>query len=257
MRTSLGECSVGIAVALVGVCLASCTEPLGPAVPEDAGIGDAGAADDAAVWPHVGVRWTAMDKPGPPITGSRYCIVEQPPSDSPVPPRTTLLMRILPLDDGLLLRAGTGTQVSDTPAVYTFLDRLIPTEITVDVEEVETDGGTARRFTSRSPFVWQFDWLPQRPPLELQSVSLAGYLNADDLPTSDSPPMSGTMSGCFTPEAAETQPLETVPMSLREFLEECGLPLDCNTTGGGDPDGWTLEFHWQAEVVEIKDGEVV
>jgi hypothetical protein len=254
MRRSLGERSWGIATALVGVCLASCTEPLGPAVPEDAGIVDAAAGADVAVWPQIGTRWSTVYQSEPSIN---ECHVEYPPPHSPYPPATTLLMRVLPRDGGLLLRAGTGTQVSDAPATYTFTDRVVPTAIAVDLEQLEGDGGTAQRFTSRSPFVWQFDWFADQPPLEVQSVSLAGYLNADGLPTSDSPPLSGTMSGCFTPEAAETQYFAPLAMTVRQWLEACLIPLKCSTTGGSDLDGWTFELQWEAEVVEIKDGEVI
>jgi hypothetical protein len=251
--------SAGILLVVAATCLAGCPHPRGTndgGLPPDADVGDAGS-NDVAAWPAIGTRWSLIRQSDPP-NGARCVIVECPGClpDDPVVMSTTVLLRASPFSGGLLLRAGTGAQVSDDPVTFSFADRLEPVEIATSREGVPLDGGTGQRFASESPFVWQLDVLQGQPSLELQQATVSGFLDADGLPTSELPPMSGTMGGCLGATSAGLVYVEVLSQTLREFLEGC-RPLDCSTTAAGDADGWILEFQWQAEVVEIHEGEVI
>ena len=52
---------------------------------------------------------------------------------------------------------------------------------------------------------------------------------------------------------AQADYVELLGATLAEVLESCGTQLDCATSGAGAPDGYQMEFRWEAaEVVELR-----
>jgi hypothetical protein len=109
---------------------------------------------------------------------------------------------------------------------------------------VETDGTFAT-----DPGARLFEWPlsmgttedPQ-PPLVLRDVSVTGVLDTHGRP--DSRNQSGRVLGCFSRANAEAISITLLSQTLAEMIDDVGAVMDCDGTGGGVVDGYTLEWRW-------------
>jgi hypothetical protein len=198
-------------------------------------------------------------RPVPPLAGALVCYHMIRPWDSSIldlPAPCTIdivqvgLVLATATDDtgGRVLAGGAGTitPVADgTPLVDGLTSPFLldgqPAHVPL---VVETDGTFAT-----DPGAQLFEWPlsmgttedPQ-PPLVLRDVSVTGVLDAGGRP--DSRYQSGRILGCFSRANAEAISITLLGQTLAEMIDNVGAVMDCDGTGSGGVDGYTLEWRW-------------
>lgn len=168
-----------------------------------------------------------------------------------VPP---LLVRAGQAQSGLLIRGGSCRPDPDVAGSCLFVDQLTPVQVAaVTGAAIVTDAGVRTPFETTTPFSWPLTIIPQQAPLEVTNASMTGTLDADQVPTSDLPPMAGTLTGCLTRASTEAIYLEILGMTLEQLLVGCGATPGCDSTGGGGLDGYVLTAHWSGQRVAIEE----
>ena len=145
---------------------------------------------------------------------------------------------------------GTGEPVAGHPGTYTFVNSMTPTSVLAETSP-RADGRTD--FTTVTAFDWEVPFHPQEPWMPLHHATLAGSLDPQGVPTSDVPPLSGTLRACFTVEEAKALYVHVLAESVYDLSTSTqGHPdADC---GSGTIDGYTFEAQWEAtEVVQLVD----
>jgi hypothetical protein len=95
-------------------------------------------------------------------------------------------------------------------------------------------------------FEWVVAALPSQPGLPVRGVSVTGALDAEGRPK------GGHIVGCFTPASAAAIYLDVLSQTLLELTEASGEVLDCDATGGGTIDGYTLDLRlWPGAAVDV------
>jgi hypothetical protein len=93
-------------------------------------------------------------------------------------------------------------------------------------------------------FEWAIEILAAQPLLVLHDVSVTGTIDADGRPSSGY--LAGRIRGCFTPENAAAIYIALLSQTVAQLMEASGTVLDCDATGSGGIDGYTLELSWSA-----------
>lgn len=96
-------------------------------------------------------------------------------------------------------------------------------------------------------FTWEVQTLLSQPFLPLRGVSVTGVIDPDGHLDS-----RGRILGCFTLADAEAIYLEVLTQTLADLIVGSGAVPDCDATGSGASDGYTLDLTWWAgEAVDV------
>jgi hypothetical protein len=110
---------------------------------------------------------------------------------------------------------------------------------------VEDDGSFATA-PGDQLFEWVMVVVPGQPPLPLRGVSITGALDEDGRPGSP-----GRIIGCYALEDAAAIYIELLTQTFAELTQNSGAVPDCDYTGSGSMDGYTLDLSWGGVPVDV------
>jgi hypothetical protein len=169
-----------------------------------------------------------------------------------------MLFTVRPGELGPELHGGIGArQSSDAGVAYSLTDDLQTNGqagAPIWAAPATLDGGATTLFGTPATVDVRgsFQFTPDQPPLDVRWLSISGTLDAEGLPTSASPALSGRYTGCFTQASAHAI-CPTIPgIPCTPLDEALGAP-DCSASGSGTLDGYFLDLDWEAsEIVELQ-----
>jgi hypothetical protein len=241
-------CILALALALTACGAGNTAAPADAAADAavDAAPAEDAPQDDAAGWGTTGARVVTarmrrpIDIAGP---GPEY--------EPHLASVTVLLAR--PVADGLEVRAGhVSFVVEDGGVGLGYEDDLTPVAVSAAPgEPYEGDGGARRPFTTEAA-TWRL-LLSPGGPLTVHNAVIRGSLDDRGLPTSNDPPLGGTVTGCFTRDEAGQLYIPVLGITLLELITSSGGSVDVDCSGSGALDGFSFEMQFGGEPIELQD----